>query len=153
MERDSVGKLSSELLHRDTDAENSVGEQMQEQLSEYEQNVLECANRSKDTFTGDFYIVVITKREKLMQNVLRHYFFARESCPTPHNDQALYKYHKKDERTEFLWVIPDKEACKDLKLNAATIDPAFRQLLQFVLDYSDGTLDKKAASFNAEILV
>jgi hypothetical protein len=153
MERDTVGKLSTELLQRDVHGDITAGEQMQEQLSDYENNLLECINLRKDNFPGDFYIVVITKRERLMQNVLRHYFFARESCPTPHHDQILYKYHRKEERLEFLWVIPDKESCKDIKNNALDIDPSLKQLLQFVLDYSDGTLDKKAASLNGEILV
>lgn len=153
MAKDTVGRVSSELLQRDTDTDHSVTEQMQEQLSDYERNILDCVDRSKINFAGDFFVVVITKRERLMQNVLRHYFFARESCPTPHHDQTLYKYHKNDDRLEFLWVIPDKNACTDLKDNSLYLDPSLNELLQFVLDFSDGTLDKKAAALNGEIIV
>ncbi len=153
MERDTVGKLSYELLQSDVHGDHSAGEQMQEQLSDYEKNLLECVDRGKADHPGDFFIVVITKREKLMQNVLRHYFFPRESCPTPHHDQILYKYHRADERLEFLWVVPDRGACMDLKVNAVNLDPQLSELLQFVLDYFDGTLDKKAAALNGEILV
>jgi hypothetical protein len=152
MERDTVGKLSTELLQRDTQADHSVGEQMQEQLSEYEANVFECAGRGKIAHSGDFYVVVITKRERLMQNVLRHYFFPRISCPTPDYDQAVYKYTHKDDSLDLLWIVPDWQAVGDIRNNKFTLDLSYRELLQFVLDFSDGTLDKKARILNHEPL-
>jgi hypothetical protein len=153
MERDTVGKLSAELLQQDVHGDHSVGEQMHEQLGDYEKNILDCIDRGKTDFPGDFYIVVITKREKLMPNVLRHYFFPRISCPTPDYDQVLYKYYHSDDRIELVWVVPDKYACADLKANAINLDPQLTDLLQFVLDFSDGTLDKKARALNGEIIV
>lgn len=153
MERDTIGKLSTELLQKDTVSDHSVGEQMQEQLSDYEDNVLACINRGKDYFTGDFYVVVITKRERLMQNVLRHYFFPRISCPTPDYDQAVYKYTHADEQIEFLWVIPDKESCFYMRDNRLNLGTEQNQLLLFVLDFLDGSLDKKARVLNGELLV
>ena len=153
MERNTVGKLSTDLLQKDIYSDHSVGEQMQEQLSDYESNVLECVARGKDFYPGDFYLIVITKREKLMQNVLRHYFFHRLSCPTPDYDQALYKYNRKDESLEFMWVIPAKEVCFEMRDRRLEIGLEQRELLQFVLDFIDGTLDKKSRILNGEPLI
>lgn len=153
MERETIGKLSAELLQQDTHGDHSVGEQMSEQLSDYEKNILICIARGKSDFPGDFYVIVITKREKLMPNVLRHYFFPRISCPTPDNDQTLYKYHRSDDKIEFIWTVPDKKAIKDLKAHAVDLDPSFKELLRFALEFSDGTLDKKARAMNGEIIV
>lgn len=153
MERDTVGKLSTELLQKDVYADYTAGEQMQEQLSDYENNIFECVNRGKVDFAGDFYVVVITKRERLMQNVLRHYFFPRISCPTPDYDQTVYRYIKTDEHLEFMWVIPNKQSCFDIRDNRLSLDLSQNQLLQFVLDFLDGTLDKKARALNNEPIV
>lgn len=152
MERDTVGKLSAELLQKDDNPDVTAGERMQEQLGEYEQLLLEAASRGKIEYADDFFIVATTRLYKYMPNALHMQFWPRVSCPTPHLDQIVYKYHRKDERIEFLWTIPDKDACKDLKLNAMNLDPSFKELLQFVLDFEDGTLDKKAMDLNGEIV-
>lgn len=153
MERDTIGKLSTKLLQQDVYADHSAGEQMQEQLSEYESNVFECVNRGKADYNADFYVVVISKREKLMPNVLRHYFFHRISCPTPDYDQTVYKYTRADDALDFMWVIPDKQSCFEIRNNKLQLDLSQHQLLQFVLDFFDGTLDKKAKILNNEPLV
>jgi len=55
-----------------------------------------------------FYVCVITKKERLMDNVLRNYFLARSTCPTPQYDQTVYKYHRDSGAIQFLWVLPSK---------------------------------------------
>jgi hypothetical protein len=152
-ERDTVGKLSSELLQTDTYADHSAGEQMQEQLKDYETNVFDCVARGKTCYSTDFYVVVITKRERLMQNVIRHYFFHRSTCPTPDYDQTVYKYNKKDDSIEFMWVIPAKPIVEELNAHKTEVDLSVSQLLKFVLEFVDGTLDKKARALNGEIII
>ena len=44
---------------------------------------------------GDFYIVVLFKKERILKNVVRQYFFYRQSFPTPEYDQSVYKFHYK----------------------------------------------------------
>jgi hypothetical protein len=151
MERDTVGKLSSELLQQDISSDHSVGEQMREQLSEFESNFFDCVTRGKNSFTDDFYVVVITKRERLMPNVIRNYFFPRLSCPTPDYDQAVYLYNRKDDNVEFLWVIPSKQAAIEIKQDMLILDSSHHELLRFVLDFFDGTLDARARAYNDEV--
>ncbi len=149
MTKPTVGQVSLDLSQKQPDTTSPI-EQTQEQLSEYEQNVWECVERCKKDFPADFYVVVITKNEKLMPNVFRNYFYGRLSCPTPDYDQTVYKYKKKDDSLTFAWVIPSQDACHYLKDNALQVAPEERGLLQFVLAFADGTLFKLAKELNGE---
>lgn len=152
MIHDTVGKISRDLIIKSGDETHSVTEQMQENLSEYDKNIYECIEIGKKEYMFDFYIIVITKKEKLMPNVLRHYFLSRHSCPTPQYDEAVYKYHRTEDRIEFLWVVPSKETCEYFVVNSLSIIEEERELLNFVLQFTNGDLDIKAKQMNGEIL-
>lgn len=151
MKRETVGKISWDLLANASLADHSVEEQMQEQLECYESEVYTAIERGKNSFPGDFYLVVETKKEPKLQNVLRNYFIVRQSCPTPQYDNAVYKYHHIDENIEFLWVLPDKKVYTLLKQNALDLPLDQRDLLQYVLEDSDGTLLNKCKKLNGEL--
>lgn len=149
MNRETIGKLSSDLIIKSPDTRSPI-EQMRENLSEYESNIWQCVERYKKQFPGNFYVVVITKNERLMPNVFRNYFTARLSCPTPDYDQTVYIYRRSDESLEFLWVIPSRDASIYLKNNALYVEESERNLLKFVLEFADGTLFKLAKKLNGE---
>ena len=150
--RETVGKISIDLLWGAQPLDHSPEEQMRECLEEWEKNLLECIERGKKEFPHDFYIVVDTKKEPKMQNVLRNVFIPRSTCPTPTYDNSVYKYHRSDENLEFLWVLPSKATCIMMKDRALEIPEDQRELLQFVLDDIDGTLLKRCKILNKEIL-
>lgn len=152
MKRDTVGKISSGLLWGAQDLDHSPEEQMRQSLEDWDKNILEAIIRGCKEFPGDFYLVVETKKEPKMQNVIRNYFIVRSTCPTPTYDNSVYKYHKADERLEFLWVLPSKATCIMIKDRAIELPPEERQLVQFVLDDADGTLLKRCKLLNKEIL-
>src|ERR1700691_2980131 len=108
MNRETVGKISSELLQKEPETRDPI-EIQREVHKQYEAEIFECIERGKKLFPGDFYVEVVTKKERLMQNVLRNYYFPILACPTPTYDQTVYKYHFWDERIEFLWVVPAKD--------------------------------------------
>lgn len=149
--RDTVGKISWDLLANASYLDHSPDEQMQEQLDTYEKNILEAIERGKNIFPNDFYIVVETKKEPKMKNVIRNYFIVRESCPTPQYDNSVYKYHYATEECEFLWVLPSKQVYAMLKNHALDLPSEQRELLQFVLEDSDGTLLQKCRKLNGEV--
>jgi len=149
-DRPTVGQISSDLLVKEPE-ERSVQELTSAMMKDYVKNLFECIDREKSNYQGDFYVVVIAKKERLMQNVIRNYFVARASCPTPDYDQAVYKYHAKDEALEYLWVIPDKQMCILMLANAATVDPSDYELLKMVQDFADETLFRKALLLNGEL--
>lgn len=101
---------------------------------------------------GDFFVVVLTKRERVVENILRNYFMATMSCPTPDYNQSVYKYHANREQLEYIWTVPDQEVCETFAKNARYVIPDERALLEFVMQFYDGTLLKKARELNGENL-
>lgn len=151
MNRDTIGKISTDLLLKTPDSRDPI-ELQREMQKDYEKNIFECIDTHKKSFPGDFYIEVVTKKERLMSNVLRNYFFGTLACPTPTYDQTLYKYHRSEEWLEFLWVLPAKDICEMLTFNALEVPESERELLNFVLSLNDGSLLQKARTLNGEIV-
>lgn len=149
--RETVGKISRDIIIEAPKLDHSPHEQMRESLTDYEASVHYTIDLGKMIFNNDFYVVVLTKKERIMKNVLRNYFFSRETCPTPDWDQAVYHYHKETEKLEFLWVLPSKDVCKMLRLNSLTIDKSERKLLDYVMALDDGSLLRVAKSLNGEM--
>ncbi len=149
MKRDTIGKISLELSQKEPETRDPI-EIQREVHKQFEANIIDCVNRHLSVYQGDFYLEVITKKERLMQNVLRNYFFATQACPTPTWDQAVYCYHRESDSVEFLWVVPAKDICEMLTFNAITVDKSERDLLNFVLEFNDGSLLKLAKKLNGE---
>ena len=148
--RDTVGKIAVTLAKDSCDNTHSPHEQMLEQLSDYDKNIYECVERYKKDFLKDFYVVVITKKERLLENVIRNFFYGRISCPTPDYDQTVYFYNYKTQIINFMWVIPSKDACQFIKENALRLDPSEKELINFVLSFYDGSLLKRCKELNNE---
>jgi hypothetical protein len=120
------------------------------QQKDYLSVVFECIQNEKDSFEDIFFIVGIPVVNKLMPNVVGNRFFVRKTCPTPMFDQTVFSYSKKEERLEYIWTVPDKKTCEYFRENALLIDPSEKELLQFVLDFYDGTLDRLCNKLNNE---
>lgn len=128
----------------------SIIEQQQAMQEDYMKYLLDIVDEGFKLYPGDFYVVVITKNEKLMPNVFRNYFFHRSTCPTPDYDQSVYRYNRSAERVEYIWTIPTKEACLYILDNQLIIDKSEHDLLNFVLDFKNGKLYDLAKKFNKE---
>ena len=148
--RKTVGSISNDLIVKAPDTRSPI-EQMRESLTDYDKNIRECVDRGKKDIPGDFYIVVITKKEPLMPNVVRNYFGFRVSCPTPDYDQAVYHYTRQDDNIEFLWIVPTRTVCFDLIANKLLVPPEEWGLLDFVLKFESGELMTMAKKLNGEI--
>ena len=122
-----------------------------EMHQDYVKNIMAQVEEGMKLYPEDFYIVVLTAADRLLDNVLKCKFLTRASCPTPDWDQAVYKFEKKQERILFLWVLPSQEACEHLTEYAKQVVPAERRLLDFVLKLNDGTLLKIAKHLNGEV--
>jgi len=147
----TVGKESYDRLLKTPDTLDPI--ELQRAMHEdYEKNINECVDRSLKDFDGDFYIIVETEKERLMENVLRNYFFGRQSCPTPSYDQTVYKYDRSAGVVSFLWVVPSKDTCEMMRDNALNIAPEERVLRDFVIDFYEGRLMKLAKKLNGEKL-
>lgn len=148
-ERDTVGKISSDLLIKN-DGLDSVIDVQRKSQEDYLNNLIECINNHKEVFPSDFFVVVITKNEKLMPNVFRSYFLARISCPSPEYDQSVFKYYRDDERAEHIWTVPSKDACYYLKENVNYVIPEERELMYNACRFLDGSLLTLSKQLNGE---
>jgi len=149
MKKETVGKVAVDLMEK-PENQHTVVDQMRENLTDYDKNIWLCVEQSKKTYPHNFYIVVECKKERLLENVIRNYFFSRQSAPTPTWDQTVYRYHKDRDWLEFLWVVPSKDTCEYLSFNRNSVVESERELLKFVLSYHDGTLLKIAKKLNSE---
>lgn len=146
----TLGELSHDLIQKDLETDDPIEMQQEMQYSSYEHEFETALERAKKKYADDFYLVVLNQRFRIFSNVIRTYFVDRISCPTPDYDQAVYRYDKKSEKVEFLWVIPDKHTCEDMYNDMLIIDEDYRQLLNYVLEFYDGTLLNRAKKFNNE---
>lgn len=151
MTKETVGQQAWNAIKDSDYLDYSAVEQMQQQLEDYEKNFIECIESAKKIYPSDFYIVIETKKEPKLNNVIRNYFIHRLTCPTPTYDNTVYKYHRSCDEIEFLWVLPSKETYKMFMDRPLEIPADERELLQFVLDDSDGTLLRKCKILNGEI--
>jgi len=147
--KETVGASSLRLSGMAPQA--SAIEQMRENLTDYDINIHKCIKKHRSIFQSDFYVVVITKKEKIMKNVLRGYFTARLSCPTPDYDQAVYKYIRKGDQLDFLWVIPARDVSIYMSENITRVPPSKYALLDYVLKFKSGELYKQAIKLNAKL--
>ncbi len=148
-DRETVGKIASDLMQKTPDSTNPI-ELEREMQRDYISHLVQCAENGKKTFHGDFFLVVLTKREKLMPNVFRNYFTSRTTCPLPNYDQSVFRYVAAKEDIEYIWSIPGQETCHYLKSNALEVVPEERQLLDFILQFADGSLTRLAKKLNGE---
>ncbi len=150
--KETVGASAVRLMEKGYE-KTDVIEQQRAMQEEWINNILLAMEEGKKKFHGDFYIHIETVRSRVLENVLRNYFIPRKSCPSPNYDQTVYRYSYRDENLEFLWVIPSKDACIMMREHCLEIDRSEHELLRFVMDFFDGTLEKRAMELNGESLI
>lgn len=164
----TIGQHSTDLMvkHRFDPMTNAIDVQRASEKEyldnlnwaiEHAQKNIDCSNipkheycKTRDPIKGDFYITVIVKKEPALANLFRNYFITATCCPTPTYDQTVWIFNSLKQRIELIWTIPDKESCMMYKENKHIIDKEEHQLLQYVLDFYDGVLDKMARKLNKE---
>lgn len=150
--KQTVGQTLSDLTARQLD-KISVTEAWKRKEDDYLKQLIDCAEKNRKVFDGDFFIVTTLKHEKILSTALptfREYFIAQQSCPTPNYDQNLYHFDSKQEQIKYIWSIPDRETCHYLIENRSIVDGSERQLLEFVLKFADGTLFTLMKQLNGE---
>ncbi len=149
IKRATVGERYLEVAYKEPASRDPI-ELQREMQKEYVDNLIQCVEHYRKDNRHDFFIVSITKREPLMPNILRNYFLARNTCPTPDYDQSAFFYSYKDEQIAYLWTVPDRDTCFMLRDHAFQVSDYEKQLLEFVLQFFDGTLLNIAKRFNKE---
>lgn len=138
----TVGEESyKRLLMND---KQEVGDTSREMNKGFEEEIWKCIHayqRKRQVSTLDpFYVVVLVKKERLMKNVMRRYYFARESEPTPDYDQIVYRFNPMDSELRFKWVVPDKDTVTAMTLNSHLYPRESQDLIQYCKDFVAGLL-------------
>jgi len=120
-----------------------VGETSSEMNKTFEEELMTCVKdyqSSRLEENAPFYVVVLHKKERLMKNVIRRYFFGRETEPTPDYDQVVFKVDPKTQQVDFKWVIPDIETYHDMVLNGHLYPKDKQMLVDFCKRMNNDTL-------------
>jgi hypothetical protein len=133
----TVGAAAYEILRKGESSQGVVDTQREMQKG-YLDELIKCAKRHE--WREPFYLCVITKKERIMQNVIRNYFFARQTRPAPDYNMALYKYDPIDECISFEWVLPDPESVDMILENAAQLPKEQNDLIDFCVKFRLGVL-------------
>lgn len=148
--RPTIGAISAELALKSNESRDP--REIQEATeAEYLENLKQCVQINKKRWHKDFFITVVGKRERLMPNVMRNYFMARRSCPTPDYEQTLYKYNSALDQIEFVWVVPDRESLLTLLENPREVVDSERELLRFAFMFATGQLDRMCVEYTEEL--
>ena len=141
-EKKTVGEVALDL-QKDPYPQDVI-ETQREMLKEYPDELIACAKRHEKMpefqNLNHFYLCVQTKRERILTNVVRNYFYARRTRPAPTYDLSLYYYEPKDEKLTFIWCIPDKETCEYMLTYKHELPHDQWQLLDFVEKFTNNTL-------------
>lgn len=146
--KETVGKVALDLLKNPQPL--TPDEIRAEALKDLPKRILEVIEDGKKKYNDDFFVVVETVKHRKLINFVINKVFHRKSCPTPNYDQSVWKYNFKDQSDEFIWVIPARDKCHELRDNALFVPPDQKELLQFVLAFNDGTLYKLCKKLNNE---
>jgi len=119
-------------------------------LKDLPQEAINCIETHKKIFPGDFYVEIYSRGVEGNPNAYRLQYFATRACPTPDVDRCVYKYHRNKDEVELLWAIPCRAVCEMYRDNAIIVDKSERDLLNYVLDFYSGDLDKRGKILNNE---
>lgn len=140
-QKKTVGQAVAEILKKPQDNQPIVDTQREMQKG-YFNELIKAAKSGEDKYgkVKPFYICVQTRRERLLQYVIRNQFYTRQTRPSPQYDLALFHYDPQSEKLSFVWCIPDKETVDYLIENETELPKEEIQLLSFCKGFKDGTL-------------
>lgn len=152
--RENTGKVIYDHLVKNWDQSDgsTPKEQAEERAKEYRKDLIACVEDHKKIYSGDVWVDVQKKTEKIgMNKVLRKYFFGKQACPSPTNDQDVFRYNRREDRIEYMWSVPDEMSCQDMIDNPLGVPPEKKELLGYVIDFREGRLLQRAKELNNEI--
>lgn len=149
----TVGEYAQELKQKQPDTIDTV--ELQREIDQKEKTLEEiwkCVEEHEKLWNFPFYVVVLQKHEKALQNVVRRYFLARRSCPSPTYDQTVFRFEPKTGQLEWIWSLPDRNSCKHYIKNHQQIPKSHHDLLRCIVAFYNGQLIEKVQKLNKEIV-
>lgn len=139
-QKETVGKISQDLLVK-ADPKQGIVDTERTINKDYFDQCKECVERKPHSeWTKPWFLIILNKKERLLTNVVRRYFFGRKSLPSPEYDQTVWHYFPSTGDMKFLWTLPDKETCHMIYNNRSEIPTSENKLAKFVIDFFDNRL-------------
>lgn len=140
-QKQTVGAAAVKLLEQG-DTRQSVMDTKDAMLKGYPDALIDCALKHKREWTQPFYVCVQTRRERLLTNVIRNQFYARQTRPIPDYDLALYHFDPATDDLRFVWNIPDKSSVEQIlsDYQTGTLPKEYMQLASFCVGFKNCTL-------------
>lgn len=145
-QRETVGAMSIKAAQDQN--QSDTWETTQQREKEILHNLHDFVEKKKVEHRSDFFIMLLSRREKILTNVIRDRLYCLKACPTPNYNQSLWKYHYLDDRLEFLWSVPPKEAVDFLSRYPIEMNDMCADVIKCVFDFIDGTLARKTRELN-----
>jgi hypothetical protein len=123
----------------------SVEEILDQFQHDYVQKMEETIKDNINKYDAPFYIVVLTKKEHWSELVMRNWFVARQTKPTPrflrtefpNHMHTVYSFDKNKEEMKLLWNLPTRQDAGTVLKNPHLYDSA---LVKWIQDYDKGRL-------------
>ncbi|MDD4893607.1 MAG: hypothetical protein PHH73_06360 [Candidatus Rickettsiella isopodorum] len=140
LRQQTVGAISRQLL-LNKDTKQGIVDTQREVDKTYFEECHKCVSRKPHCdWKQPWYLVVIYKKERLLENVVRRYFFGRQSLPTPEYDQTVWRYYPQSGDMQYVWTIPDKNTTLWMYSNPNDIPNEQQHLKNFVIDFIEDRL-------------
>lgn len=108
-----VGKAVYDILSKEQSAQE-VGETLEMMAPDYVEELKDTIRANVNSFEAPFHVVVLGKKEPWAMNVIRHWFVARQTCPTsqhlmdeyPNHFHEVFEYDERTGDCKLLWALP-----------------------------------------------
>lgn len=147
-EQDSLTSMAESVRESKKHDKHSPREQAEEMLKGYPDQIYQCVANGKRHHSGDFYVQVLFKADRLTPDYINMLCVARGSCPDAFYDQGVYRYTKHDDKIEFLWKIPSLERANKYRTHVFEIGKDDIDLYEAVMQMDSGELARRTFFYN-----
>lgn len=131
----------------------TVGDVLEGYAPKFLEEFEKCINENKHKFDHPFYVFVLTTKEMWAENVVRNWFIARNTPPSPlgmmieysQRTKTLYLVDGKNGNVKLLWSLPGWEECKTILKNKQMYAP---ELVEWIGLCLEGKLERDTHSFD-----
>lgn len=150
MTKKTVGAIIAENAAKHHDPVHLL-EYSEASMKAYHSDIQLCAQKDKNRYKGDFYVIGLFKEEKALLGTPLWKVFSRNTCPTPNYAQDVFLYDHQAQELKDIWTLPTRDWCKFIVKHAKYLPPHQYKLINYVLSFHDGSLFSKCQELNGEI--
>ena len=105
----------------------------------------------KKRYEDIYFVSILEVKDIVYKKHTDFKMFSQDSCPIPVYRQTVYKCSAKTRDIEFLWVVPRREKARWYRKHWREVSPNKYELLKYVMQFYDGTLDRLSIQINKDL--